>query len=33
MQVAGVAYFNQTKEGWRIVTYTGTTKDTMVKCD
>ena len=23
----------QTKEGWRIVTYTGTSKDTVVKCD
>jgi hypothetical protein len=34
MQVAGVAYvFNKTKDGWRIVTYTGTSKDTVVKCD
>lgn len=34
MQVAGVAYvFNKTKDGWRIVTYTGTTKDTVIKCD
>jgi len=34
LQVAGVAYvFNKTKEGWRIITYTGTSKDTLVKCD
>ena len=34
MSVGGVAYvFNKTKEGWRIVTYTGTSKDTVVKCD
>jgi hypothetical protein len=34
MQVAGVAYvFNKTKDGWRIVTYTGTSKDTVIKCD
>jgi hypothetical protein len=34
MQVAGVAYvFNKTKDGWRIVTYTGTAKETIVKCD
>jgi len=34
MQVAGVAYvFNKTKDGWRIVTYTGTSKDTSIKCD
>jgi hypothetical protein len=34
MQVAGVAYvFNKTKDGWRIVTYTGTSKDTLIKCD
>ena len=34
MQVAGVAYvFNRTKDGWRIVTYTGTSKDTVIKCD
>jgi hypothetical protein len=34
MQVAGVAYvFNKTKDGWRIITYTGTSKDTVIKCE
>ena len=34
MQVAGVAYvFNKTKDGWRIVTYTGTSKEMVIKCD
>jgi hypothetical protein len=34
MSVGGVAYvFNRTKEGWRIVTYTSTAKDTLIKCD
>jgi hypothetical protein len=34
MSVGGVAYvFNKTKDGWRIVTYTGTAKETTVKCD
>src|SRR5262245_42685275 len=34
MQVAGVAYvFNKTKDGWRIVTYTSTAKDAVIKCD
>jgi glucose-6-phosphate isomerase len=34
MQVAGVAYvFSKTNDGWRIVTYSGTQKDTVVKCD
>ena len=34
MQAAGVAYvFNKTKDGWRIVTYTSTAKDTIIKCE
>jgi hypothetical protein len=34
MSVGGVAYvFNKTKDGWRIISYTGTTKETIVKCD
>ena len=34
MSVGGVAYvFNKTKDGWRIITYSGTSKDTVVKCD
>ena len=34
MSVGDVAYvFNKTNDGWRIVTYTGTSKDTVVKCD
>src|SRR5262245_45457446 len=34
MSVGGVTYvFNKTKDGWRIVTYTGTAKETTVKCD
>jgi hypothetical protein len=34
MSVGGVAYvFNKTKDGWRIITYTGTAKETIVKCD
>jgi hypothetical protein len=34
MSVGGVAYvFNRTKDGWRIVTYTSTSKDTQIKCD
>ncbi len=34
MSVGGVAYvFNRTKEGWRIITYTSTAKDTLIKCD
>jgi hypothetical protein len=34
MSVGGVAYvFNKTADGWRIITYTGTAKETMVRCD
>jgi len=34
MSVGGVTYvFNKTPDGWRIITYTGTAKDTIVKCD
>ena len=34
MSVGGVAYvFNKTADGWRIITYTGTAKETIVKCD
>jgi hypothetical protein len=33
MSVGGVAYvLNRTSAGWRIVTYTGTAKETMVTC-
>jgi hypothetical protein len=34
MSVGGVTYvFNKTPDGWRIITYTGTAKETIVKCD
>lgn len=34
MSVGGVAYaFNRTKDGWRIITYTGTAKDLIVACN
>ncbi len=34
LQVMGTAYiFNKTKDGWRIVTYTGIPVDRVVRCD
>jgi hypothetical protein len=34
MSVGGVSYlFGRTKEGWRIVSYTGTERGTVVRCD
>jgi hypothetical protein len=34
MSVGGVVYvFNKTPDGWRIITYTGAAKETMVKCE
>ena len=34
MSVGGVTYvFNKTADGWRIVTYTGTAKETVVRCE
>ncbi len=34
LQVAGVAYlFGKTKDGWRIVSYTGVPVDKVVRCD
>jgi hypothetical protein len=34
MPAAGVAnVFNKTKDGWRIVTYTSTATDPIIKCE